>query len=167
MNDPRQAPFTRYRTTVPADWIDYNGHMNDVCYMTACAQASEVFLDTLGLGPAYRERTGSTLYTAAATIRYHKEARLGEELTASTLLVRADPKRLLVRHTLRDTAADELAIGEFLYLHVNQDKGRVEPMPNDRLTLIHQVLYAHGGCDTPHPLSPEGGLWPSRSDPSG
>ncbi|MEU8852302.1 thioesterase family protein [Streptomyces sp. NPDC048564] len=167
MNDPRQTPFTVYRTTVPADWIDYNGHMNDVCYMTACAQASEVFLDTLGLGAAYRERTGSTLYTAAATIRYHKEARLGDQLTAGTVLVRADPKRLLVRNTLWDTAAAELAIAEFLYLHVNQAKGRVEAMPDDRQTLVNQVLYAHGGHDTPRPTSPESGLWPSRSDPSG
>ncbi|MFC5219572.1 thioesterase family protein [Streptomyces coerulescens] len=155
-------PFTQYRTTVPPGWIDYNGHMNDVCYMTACAQASEVFLDALGLGSAYRERTGSTLYTVAATIHFHKEALLGEELAARTHLVRADPKRLLVRHELVDGVADEVAVAEFLYLHVDQGKGRVERLPGDRLTLVREVVDAHAVCAGPCSSPSEGGLWHSR-----
>ena len=147
--DPRQAPFTAYRTTVPESWIDYNGHMNDACYAVACTHASEAFLDALGLGEAYRAKTGRTTYTVEAHLRYLKEAALGDELRARTLLVDADPKRIRVHHSLLGSCGDEIATGEFLYLHVNQESGRVEPMPEDRMALVADVLAAHAGQPRP------------------
>ena len=50
--------------TVPQEWIDYNGHMMDAYYFLAFTEATEAFLDHVGLGAAYRARTGSGIYTA-------------------------------------------------------------------------------------------------------
>ena len=50
--------------TVPPEWIDYNGHMMDAYYFLAFTEATEAFLDHVGLGAAYRARTGSGIYTA-------------------------------------------------------------------------------------------------------
>jgi acyl-CoA thioesterase FadM len=149
VTDPLQAPFTAYRTTVPRSWIDYNGHMNDACYAIACTQASEAFLDALGLGQDYQAKTGRTTYTVEAHLRYLQEATLGDRLTAHTLLVAADPKRIRVHHSLLGPSGTEIATGEFLYLHVNQASGRVEPMPHDRATLLADVLAAHAGQPRP------------------
>ena len=50
--------------TVPKEWIDYNGHMMDAFYFVAFTEATEAFLDHVGLGADYRARTGSGVYTA-------------------------------------------------------------------------------------------------------
>ncbi|WP_219470001.1 thioesterase family protein [Nonomuraea rhizosphaerae] len=119
-------PFT---TRVRDEWLDYNGHMNDACYALVCAQASEVLLDELGFGARYQEETGRTTYTVESRIRYLKEARAGETISVTSALVEATPKRLRVRHSLRAGGGDEIATAEFVYVHVNQATGRVEPMP--------------------------------------
>ncbi len=49
---------------VPKEWIDYNGHMMDAYYFLAFTEATEAFLDHVGLGAAYQARTGSGIYTA-------------------------------------------------------------------------------------------------------
>ena len=50
--------------SVPPEWIDYNGHMMDAYYFLAFTEATEAFLDHVGLGAAYRAQTGSGMYTA-------------------------------------------------------------------------------------------------------
>jgi acyl-CoA thioesterase FadM len=141
--DPRQAPFVAYHTPVRDAWIDYNGHANDACYTVMCTEATEVFLTALGIGEAYHAATGRTTYTVESHVRYLREARRGAVLRAETLLVDADSKRVRIHHSLRNGAGDEVATGEFLYLHVNQHTGRVEPMPADRQALVTDVLAAH------------------------
>ena len=49
---------------MPPEWIDYNGHMMDAYYFLAFTEATEAFLDHVGLGAAYQARTGSGIYTA-------------------------------------------------------------------------------------------------------
>jgi acyl-CoA thioester hydrolase len=142
-DDPRQAPFRRYRTPVRAEWIDYNGHMNDAAYAVVCTEASEVFLTALGIGKEYHAASGRTTYTVESHIHYLKEASRGETLDVETVLVATDTKRVRVRHVLRSTTGDPVAQGELLYLHVNQRSGRVEPLPADRRLLLAEVLAAH------------------------
>jgi acyl-CoA thioesterase FadM len=141
--DPRQAPFVAFRGSVEAGWVDYNGHMNDVYYAVVCGEAGQSFLDAVGLGAPYRQATGCTAYTVESRIRYLREATRGETLLAETLLVDTDPKRVRLRHSLRNGAGAEIATAEYLYLHVDQRSGRVAPMPADRHAVLTAVLAAH------------------------
>jgi acyl-CoA thioesterase FadM len=129
--------------------MDYNGHMNDVYYGVVCAEAAEVFLSALGVGREYQAETGRTTYTVESHLRYLREVLADEVLRVETLLVDADEKRVRVHHTLRNRAGEEVATGEYLYLHVNQDTGRVEPMPEGRRAVLRQVLAAHATCGRP------------------
>jgi acyl-CoA thioester hydrolase len=153
MPDLGQAPFAAYSTRVREEWLDYNGHMNDAFYAVVFGQATEVFLDALGLGEEYHAATRCTTYTAESHIRYLKEAVGGEPLQVMTLLVDAGPKKIRLHHSLRDGSGDEIATGELLYLHVNQKSGRVEPMSPDRQALLSSVLATHARCARPAHLS--------------
>jgi acyl-CoA thioester hydrolase len=53
---------------VPAEWIDYNGHMMDAYYFAAFTEATEALLDHVGLGTAYRAETGCGMYTAESRL---------------------------------------------------------------------------------------------------
>jgi len=143
------TPFTGYRTEVRAEWIDYNGHLNDAGYALVLSEANEALLAHLGLSEAYRADTGRAMYTVESHIRYLTEAKRGDVIEADSLLVSADAKRLRVHTVLRRDDGVPVATGEYLYLHVDQAAGGVTAMPPDRWTAVGALLSAHASADRP------------------
>jgi acyl-CoA thioester hydrolase len=125
---------------VPRDWIDYNGHMMDAYYFMAFTEATEAFLDHVGLGAAYRARTGSGIYTAESHLCFVSGVTEGAALTYRTQLLGHDAKRLHVFHQM--SSADVLAATcELMFLHVSQD--RVSPMPAEAAAALAALAAAH------------------------
>ena len=151
MPDPARlaAPYAGYRTEVRAEWIDYNGHLNDAGYAIVLSEANELLLAHLGLSEAYRADTGRAMYTVESHIRYLAEAMRGDVIEAASLLVSADAKRLRVHTVLRRDDGVPVATGEYLYLHVNQAAGGVAAMPPDRWAAVNALLSAHASLDRP------------------
>ena len=142
------APYSGYRTEVGAEWIDYNGHLNDAGYAIVLSEANEALLAHVGLSEAYRAGTGRAMYTVESHIRYLAEAARGDVIEAVSLLVSADAKRLRVHTTLRRDGV-LVATGEYLYLHVDQAAGSVTAMPPDRWAAVNALLSAHAALDRP------------------
>src|SRR5215470_2675403 len=57
------APLALHESTVPADWIDYNGHMTESSYLLLVGNAADAFFRYIGIDEAYRA-AGRSLYTA-------------------------------------------------------------------------------------------------------
>jgi acyl-CoA thioester hydrolase len=113
---------------VPPEWIDYNGHMMDAYYFLAFTEATEAFLDHVGLGATYRARTGSGIYTAESHLSFLSGVSEGAALSYQTQLLDHDAKRLHVFHQM--TSAGTLAATcELMFLHVTD--GHVTAMPPD------------------------------------
>ena len=85
-------------------------------------------MDTVGLGPAYREGTGASLFTVEAHIRYLDQVGAGEQLEARSWVIGSTGKLLWIWHEL--WASDRLrATEEVLGVHV---RGRSStPLPDD------------------------------------
>jgi acyl-CoA thioesterase FadM len=132
-----------YRTEVREEWIDYNGHLHDACYLIVLSEANEVLFVELGLSEDYRLETGRAMYTVEWHIRYLAESKRGDVLVASTTLVGADPKRMRVHTLLSRDDGTAIATGESLYLHVDEAAGGVTPMPEDRWQDVAALLAAH------------------------
>jgi acyl-CoA thioester hydrolase len=137
-------PDVRLRTDgdpIPQEWVDYNGHVLDACYLLAFAPATTALLDALQLGEDYRAETGSTIYTVECHLRYLRELRAGDVPRIATQLLAFDEKRVHAHHTLATADGEEpSATCELLFLHVNQASGRVEPLPREaraRLAALH------------------------------
>ena len=143
------APYSGYRTEVGAEWIDYNGHLNDAGYAILLSEANEALLAHLGLSEAYRADAGRAMYTVESHIRYLAEAMRGDVIEAVSLLVSADAKRLRVHTVLRRDDGVQVATGEYLYLHVDQATGSVTAMPPDRWAAVSALLSAHAALDRP------------------
>jgi acyl-CoA thioester hydrolase len=109
-----------YETTVPADWIDFNGHMRDAYYLLCVASANDALMEELGLGPAYLAATGATPYNLECHTRFLKEAHEGDRVGVHMRLLDADTKRLHLFNELRNAAGDLLALNEELLIHVQQ-----------------------------------------------
>ena len=157
------SPYARYETTVGADWIDYNGHLNDAGYAVLLAAANEMLLADLGLSAAYRRVTGRALYTVASHIRYLAECKLGDSLAARSLLVSADQKRIRLHTELVRADGTTAATGEYLYLHVDEAAGGVAAMPADRWAAVSALLAAHSALPRPQHLGRGIGDGPGRA----
>jgi acyl-CoA thioesterase FadM len=135
--------YEAYRTDVREEWIDYNGHLHDACYLIVLSEANEVLFAELGLSEDYRVETGRAMYTVEWHIRYLAESKLGDVLQASTMLLSADPKRMRLHTRLSRADGTAIASGEALYLHVDEAVGGVTPMPDDRWQGVQALLAAH------------------------
>jgi acyl-CoA thioester hydrolase len=132
------VPFTEFSCGVPATAIDYNGHLNDAAYAQVLTDANELFLDALGLGAEYRERTGCAMYTVEITIKFLHEVNATDTITAESRVASHDSKRLRVHSTLKVDDTD-VATGDSLYLHVDTKAGKVAAFPDDRAAVLASV----------------------------
>ena len=111
-------PLRVWRTVVPAEWIDYNGHLTEGFYGIACGQASDEVLSHLGFGPGYLEMHGS-FYTVESRIRYLREVKEGAAIHTDTWVLGADARRIHLHHELfAGGDADPVATQESMMLHV-------------------------------------------------
>jgi acyl-CoA thioester hydrolase len=134
---------------VPPEWIDYNGHLMDAYYFVAFTEATEVLLDRLGLGAAYRARTGNGIYTAESHLCFLREVTAGATLSYRTQLLGQDAKRL---HVFHEMTSDGIlaATCELMFLHVSGEPVvRVAPMPAEPARAVAALADAHASLPRP------------------
>ncbi|MEI6643162.1 MAG: thioesterase family protein [Novosphingobium sp.] len=143
------APLRLIRPTVPREWVDYNGHMSESCYLLVFGDQSDAFFRKIGIDEAYRAG-GHSLFTVQTMIFNLAEAHLGDPLDLSIQLIDADEKRLHIFHAMHNADTGVLlATGEQMLVHVDMTAGRSAPMPPELHARVHAVLAAHAGLDRP------------------
>ena len=156
--------LTLYRATVPAEWIDYNGHMMDGNYAIAFSQTTDAFMDAIGLDAAYRDATHCTIYTAEMHIVFLREVKKGAPLRASTQLLGHDARRMHVFHALYHDGEGYLAAtSEQMLLHVDQAQGRVAAMPEMVLKRLGAIAEEQANLPRPPQAGRVIGLHAGRS----
>jgi acyl-CoA thioester hydrolase len=132
------------------EWIDANGHMNLAYYVVLFDQATDLLYDALGIGPAYRDATGNSTFTAETHTLYEREVRVGERVRVTAHLLGADAKRLHYFHEMfHAEGGHRVAAQELLALHVNMTARRVAPFPADVGARIRTAVMARGGQALP------------------
>lgn len=148
-NAPIAAPLHLIQPTVPRDWVDYNGHMSESCYLLAFGDQSDAFFRLLGIDEAYRAG-GYSLFTVQTMIFNLAEAHLGDRLDLSLQLLDADEKRLHIFHAMYNADTGILlATGEQMLVHVDMTAGRSAPMPDMLQARVDAVRKAHAHLPMP------------------
>jgi carnitine 3-dehydrogenase len=143
------TPLRLYSTTVPGDWIDYNGHVNDSRYLLAFGEATDALLRGVGVDDAYVARGGS-YYTVETHLSHLGAAFAGDELMVTTQVVGVDSKRLHLFHVLERTGeAQPLATAEQMLLHVEAAAQRAAAAPPEIAGRLARIAAAHAAL--PHP----------------
>lgn len=119
-----------HEATVRPEWIDYNGHMNEAYYVLVFGQATDELMILTGLDEPYRERSGCSLYTAEAHVRYLREVSEGTGLTVRTRVLGVDAKKVRLVLEMFASGTDPVATSELLMIHVDQGAGRAAPFPD-------------------------------------
>ena len=110
--------------TVPIDWTDYNGHMNEGRYGQVFSDAADRVLQSLGAGAEYVEN-GHSYFTVETNVKFLQETHAGEKIFVDTEILLAAGKKLKMRHVMRRARDEEvLNICEQFLLHVSLETRR-------------------------------------------
>ena len=104
--------------TVPIDWTDYNGHMNEARYLEAFSGATDRFMELVGCDAAYIA-SGGSYFTVETHIKHLAEVHAGARIRATTQLLNGAGKRMHLLNRLYDADGQLLATAEHLLLHVS------------------------------------------------
>jgi carnitine 3-dehydrogenase len=142
-------PAGAFDARVPADWVDYNGHVHESRYLQLFADATDALLGRLGLDAAHLEAGGSYV-TVETHLSHLRQLEAGDRVSVTTQLLDADEKRLHVFHTLLRHGEDNpLATAEQMLLHVDTTAGRAAPAPDDVLAAVFVLRDAHASLPRP------------------
>ena len=145
-------PLRLHHAWIPAEWIDYNGHMNESRYLQAASEASDALLSMLGADAEYAQG-GKSFYTAETHLRHLAECFRGDRVRAETQVVNGDEKRLHLFHTLQKMEDNgewtAIATAEHMLLHVNRETGKVIPAEGGLAEKMRRLLAAQSAL--PHP----------------
>ena len=147
---PIDAPLCLHRPRVLWDWVDYNGHMSESCYLLVFGDNSDAFFRYIGIDESYRDQGGHSLYTAQTHIHYVKEVAQGEPLRLTLQLLDLDPRRIHMVHSMYHAdSGDLLCTGEQILVHVDMAKGRASAMPDFLYARLQAILQAHSTLPFP------------------
>ncbi|MBR8741785.1 thioesterase family protein [Nocardiopsis sp. MG754419] len=134
------------------EWIDYNGHLSEAYYVLIFGFATDALMDRVGLDAAYRERTGCSLYTVEAHVRYLREVAADAEVEVRTRVIGPDTERPGAKKArlCHEMWVDGTVVAteELMALHVDQGQGRTVPFPEEvaaRLTALGEPAPEYAG----------------------
>ncbi|MBI4883866.1 MAG: carnitine 3-dehydrogenase [Actinobacteria bacterium] len=140
------APLRVHEVTVPGEWVDYNGHMNDSRFFQVASQAGDRVLRLIGVDDAYLTG-GHSYFTVESHINFGAQAMLGDRLYTTVQLLSHDAKRLHLFCVTHNAADDSVvATSEHMLLHVDAKAGKAVPAGDaiiaklDELAVHHQAL---------------------------
>ena len=143
------APLCLHRPTVLPQWVDYNGHMSESCYLLVFGDNSDAFFRFIGIDEAYRD-AGHSLYTVETHLHNLREASVGEPLRLTLQLLDADEKRLHIFHAMyHANSGDLLATAEQMLVHVAMREGRSVAMPDYLYQRVSAIRAAHAVLSRP------------------
>jgi acyl-CoA thioester hydrolase len=150
-NDTYDAAPIRTRTRrVPADWIDYNGHMNFAYYTMAFDQALDEVLEPLGIGESLVREHRMGPMALQTQVNYLGELLVGTEFACEFLLLDADPKRIHMFMTMINMETGKpAATYETLSMNVDLEARRAAPYPDWAQKRIERLKAAHSGVPRP------------------
>ncbi|MDO8389884.1 MAG: thioesterase family protein [Actinomycetota bacterium] len=146
------GPLRLYEATVPAEWIDYNGHMNDSRFFQVTSEAGDCFLGLIGMDANYLAG-GHSYFTVESHTAFAAQAKLGDRLFATIQLLGHDDKRLhLFVSVHRSNDGSLVATGEHMMLHVDTSIDRAVPAGPAILAKLADIAAHHSQLPTPAPV---------------
>jgi carnitine 3-dehydrogenase len=146
---PIPAPLCLHETAVKREWVDYNKHMSESCYVLVFGDNSDAFYRYIGIDESYR-MSGYSLYTTETHVHFLKEVLEGEPMRLTYQVLDVDPKRVHVFHAMYHAGTgDQLAVAEQMLAHVDMNAARSVPMPPHLYERLQAIRATHASLPPP------------------
>lgn len=135
-------PIRTLERRVPADWTDYNNHMNESRYLQCFCDASDAFLRLIGVDADYTAAGGS-YFTVETHIRHLDEVAALEPIYVTTQVLESAGKKLHLFHNLHHGDGRKLATGEHMFIHVDLKSRSASDPPDSIAEAAGRYANAH------------------------
>lgn len=148
-DDDLSQPLRLHRARIPADWVDYNGHLSESRYHQVLSDGTDALVHYLGVDAAYLAG-GCSYFTAESHLSFLNQTQAEDLVEVSSQLLASDAKRLHVFHRLeRPHDGLVLAESETMLLHVDQAMGQTVPAGPSVLERVERLRAAHAALPRP------------------
>ena len=138
-----------HSTRVPADWIDYNGHVHESRYLQLFGDATDSLLGRIGVDAAYLVEEGS-YFTVETHLSHLRELAAGDAVEVTTQILDSDEKRLHLFHVLmRGDEPEPIATAEQMLLHVDAASGHAGPAREGILERVRRIRESQAALPRP------------------
>jgi len=128
---------------IPADWTDYNGHMNEGRFGQLFSDAADAVMTHVGADADYIAG-GLSYFTVENTISFLAEAHAGEYVRVETRVTQGEGKKLRCFHEMkRESDGALLATSDQFMLHVDLTSRKSCDPRADVLTRIEALAKLH------------------------
>ncbi len=128
--------------TVPIDWTDYNGHMNESRFGQAISDAADAVMAHIGADADY-VAAGNSFFTVETNIRYLNEALAGETIRVLTQVLVGAGKKMRLAHQIIKADGSIMAEATQMLLHVSLDTRKSCPPLPHVATALGVLADAH------------------------
>jgi len=144
-------PIRTVSRSIPQDWVDYNGHMNEAEYLQVFSNGTDHFMEIIGCDADYIA-SGGSYFTVETHIRHLDEVHAGARIYVETQVVSAAGKKMHLFNSLYHEDGRLLATGEHMLLHVSLETRRAT-LPSEKIsTVLNQIASLHSGLVLPDGL---------------
>ena len=134
---------------VPAEWVDYNGHVHESRYLQLFADATDALLGAVGVDAGYLADGGS-YFTVETHLSHLRQLEAGDRVHVTTQVLDSDDKRLHVFHVLlREGEVEPVATAEQMLLHVDTGNGRAAPAREPVRARVAELTRRHEALPRP------------------
>jgi carnitine 3-dehydrogenase len=141
-------PIPTLDRTVPPDWTDYNGHMNEARYLSAFSQASDRFMEIVGCDAAYIA-SGGSYFTAETHLCHLAEAHAGDRIRVETTCLSGEGKKMHLYQEMFGADGTLLATVEHMLIHVSLETRRAAPPSGAIAARLGEIAAAHAALPRP------------------
>jgi len=134
--------------TIPIDWTDYNGHMNESRYGQVFSDAADSVLQMMGVDEAY-VASGGSYFTVDIHIKFIAETLAHENILVKSQILLGEGKKLRLFHKMMSDDNRLLATGEQMLLHVDLNTRKTSEPSGDVLAKLNTLAQAHAGLAHP------------------
>ena len=146
---PIPAPLRLHRTAVLPEWVDYNGHLSESCYLLVFGDNADAFFRFIGIDEQYRAE-GYSLYTVETHIHNRREAAEADRIELSMQLLDHDAKRIHLFHEMRlEEEGTLLATAEQMLVHVDTRVGGSVALSEQLVDRVAAITRAHAALPWP------------------
>lgn len=131
------------QNTVPEEWIDYNGHMNDADYVRAFSWSVDAFMNLIGITSEFHKQRQYTIYTLETHVCYLDEMKLNEPFEVYMQLLDYDEKRIHAFYELYGENGKRAATSEQMLMGIDESEGKARPFPDELYNQIRALADLH------------------------
>ena len=131
------------KRVIPADWTDYNQHMNESRYGQVFSDAADTVMIRVGADEDYIA-SGLSYFTVDCHIKYIEECKAGDDIYVASRISLAEGKKLKLAHQMCNVDGRVLAEADQLLVHVDL-QARKSCMPSEEvLQRINKLAKQYG-----------------------